>query len=40
MDPGKEARAVEVASFFRVRQLAMAQPFPMAEDCLKRLYLT
>jgi len=30
----------QVAAFFRVRQLAMTQPFPMVEDCLKGLYLT
>ena len=37
--PDKDARAVQVAAFFRVRQLSMTQPFPVAEDALKGLYL-
>jgi len=30
----------QIAAFFRVRQMALAMPFPCVEECLKGLYLT
>jgi nucleolar complex protein 2 len=38
--PDAEARSVQIAAFFRLRQLAICMPFPCVEDCLKGLYLT
>ena len=38
--PDAEARSVQIAAFFRLRQLAIVMPFPCVEDCLKGLYLT
>ena len=38
--PDADSRAVQISAFFRIRQLAMGQPFPFIEDCLKGLYLT
>jgi nucleolar complex protein 2 len=38
--PDTEARSVQIAAFFRLRQLAIVMPFPYVEDCLKGLYLT
>jgi nucleolar complex protein 2 len=35
-----DARSCQVAAFFRVRQMAVAMPFPCVEECLKGLYLT
>lgn len=35
-----DARNLKVAAFLRIRQLALTQPFPFIEHCLKGLYLT
>lgn len=39
IDASDDYQVVRLHAFLRVRQLAMTQPFPYIEDCLKKLYL-
>jgi nucleolar complex protein 2 len=39
IDSSEDFHVVRLHSFLRIRQLALTQPFPFIEDCLKRLYL-
>jgi nucleolar complex protein 2 len=39
IDSSEDYQVVRLHSFLRVRQLAMTQPFPFIEECLKKLYL-
>jgi nucleolar complex protein 2 len=38
-DASEEYQAVRVNAFLRIRQLALTQPFPFIEGCLKTVYL-
>jgi nucleolar complex protein 2 len=39
LDSSEDYQVVRLHSFLRIRQLALTQPFPFIEDCLKKLYL-
>eukprot|EP00536_Pseudo-nitzschia_multiseries_P014802 jgi/Psemu1/215934/e_gw1.769.19.1 len=39
IDSSEDYQVVRLHSFLRIRQLAMTQPFPFIEECLKKLYL-
>lgn len=39
IDSSEDYQVVRLHAFLRVRQLAMTQPFPFIEECLKKLYL-
>eukprot|EP00934_Nitzschia_sp_Nitz4_P001260 Nitzschia sp. Nitz4//scaffold21_size171442//134955//137429//NITZ4_002184-RA/size171442-augustus-gene-0.191-mRNA-1//1//CDS//3329542480//1260//frame0 len=39
IDASEDYQVVRLHSFLRIRQLALTQPFPFIEDCLKKLYL-
>jgi nucleolar complex protein 2 len=39
LDSSEDYQVVRVNAFFRIRQLALTQPFPFIEDCLKKTYL-
>ena len=39
IDSSEDYQVVRLHSFLRVRQLAITQPFPFIEECLKKLYL-
>ena len=38
-DSNEDYQVVRLEAFFRIRQLALTQPFPFLEDCLKKTYL-
>lgn len=38
-DTSEDYQVVRLNSFFRIRQLAITQPFPFLEECLKKTYL-
>lgn len=40
LDTSEDYQAVRLKSFLRIRQLAVTQPFPFVEDCLKSSYLS
>lgn len=39
IDSSEDYQVVRLHAFLRIRQLAMTQPFPFIEECLKKLYL-
>jgi nucleolar complex protein 2 len=39
IDSSEDYQVVRLHSFLRIRQLALTQPFPLIEECLKKLYL-
>lgn len=39
IDASEDYQVVRLHSFLRIRQLALTQPFPFIEECLKKLYL-
>jgi len=39
LDASENYQVVRVNAFLRIRQLALTQPFPFIEDCLKKTYL-
>jgi nucleolar complex protein 2 len=39
LDSSEDYQVVRLNAFFRIRQLALTQPFPFIEDCLKKTYL-
>mmetsp|Transcript_14933 Transcript_14933/g.24140 ORF Transcript_14933/g.24140 Transcript_14933/m.24140 type:complete len:711 (+) Transcript_14933:88-2220(+) len=39
IDASEDYQVVRLHSFLRIRQLALTQPFPFVEECLKKLYL-
>jgi nucleolar complex protein 2 len=39
IDSSEDYEVVRLHSFLRIRQLALTQPFPFIEECLKKLYL-
>jgi len=39
IDSSEDYQVVRLYAFLRIRQLAMTQPFPFIEECLKKLYL-
>jgi nucleolar complex protein 2 len=39
IDSSEDYQVVRLHSFLRIRQLALTQPFPFIEECLKKLYL-
>lgn len=39
IDSSEDYQVVRLHSFLRIRQLAITQPFPFIEECLKKLYL-
>ena len=39
IDSSEDYQVVRLHAFLRIRQLAMTQPFPYIEECLKKLYL-
>jgi len=39
LDSSEDYQVVRLNAFLRIRQLAVTQPFPFVEDCLKRTYL-
>ena len=39
IDSSEDYQVVRLHAFLRVRQLAITQPFPFIEECLKKLYL-
>ena len=40
LDASEEYQVVRLQAFLRIRQLAMTQPYPLIEDCLKMTYLS
>ena len=40
LDTSEEYQVVRLQAFLRIRQLAMTQPYPLIEDCLKMTYLS
>lgn len=40
LDTSEEYNAVRLQAFLRIRQLAITQPYPLIEDCLKMTYLS
>lgn len=39
IDSSEDYQVVRLHSFLRIRQMALTQPFPFIEECLKKLYL-
>lgn len=39
LDTSEDYQVVRLNAFFRIRQMALTQPFPFIEDCLKKTYL-
>jgi len=39
IDSSEDYQVVRLHAFLRIRQLAMTEPFPFIEECLKKLYL-
>ena len=39
IDASEDYQVVRLHSFLRIRQMALTQPFPFIEECLKKLYL-
>jgi nucleolar complex protein 2 len=39
LDSSEDYQVVRLNAFMRIRQLALTQPFPFIEDCLKKTYL-
>jgi nucleolar complex protein 2 len=39
IDASEDYQVVRLHSFLRIRQLALTQPFPLIEECLKKAYL-
>jgi nucleolar complex protein 2 len=39
LDSSEDYQVVRLNAFLRIRQLALTQPFPFIEDCLKKTYL-
>ncbi len=39
LDQSEDYQVVRLNSFLRIRQMALTQPFPFIEDCLKKTYL-
>lgn len=39
LDSSEEYQVVRLNAFLRIRQLALTQPYPFIEDCLKKTYL-
>ena len=39
LDTSEDYQLVRINAFLRIRQLALTQPFPFIEDCLKKTYL-
>jgi nucleolar complex protein 2 len=39
LDSSEDFQVVRLQAFFRIRQLAVTQPFPFVETCLKKCYL-
>ncbi|CAJ1942232.1 unnamed protein product [Cylindrotheca closterium] len=39
IDASEDYQVVRLHAFLRIRQLALTQPFPFIEECLKKLYL-
>eukprot|EP00980_Cylindrotheca_fusiformis_P004191 scaffold912_cov119-Cylindrotheca_fusiformis.AAC.7 len=39
IDSSEDYQVVRLHAFLRIRQMALTQPFPFIEDCLKKLYL-
>ncbi|KAL7567953.1 hypothetical protein ACA910_019663 [Epithemia clementina (nom. ined.)] len=39
LDSSEDYQAVRLQAFFRIRQLAITQPFPFIETCLRKVYL-
>lgn len=39
LDSSEDYQVVRLNAFFRIRQLALTQPFPFVETCLKKIYL-
>lgn len=40
LDTSEDYNAVRLQAFLRIRQLAITQPYPLIEDCLKMTYLS
>mmetsp|Transcript_19836 Transcript_19836/g.39711 ORF Transcript_19836/g.39711 Transcript_19836/m.39711 type:complete len:888 (-) Transcript_19836:44-2707(-) len=40
LDTSEDFNAVRLQAFLRIRQLAITQPYPLIEDCLKMTYLS